>query len=65
MSDEGAASAAERRHVVEGFVNGLYDESPIWSDEVPRERLLALWMARHDSPAPMGDAEGRSQDMDA
>jgi hypothetical protein len=65
MSDEGAAPAAERGHVVEGFVNGLYDESPIWPDDIPRERLLALWMARHDSLEPTGDAEGSSQDMDA
>ena len=50
MSDGGAVSAAARRHVVEGFVNWLYDESPIWPDEVSRERLVALWAATHDAP---------------
>jgi hypothetical protein len=49
---------------VERFVTWLYDEAPIWPDEVPRERLLALWVTRNDPPGPIGDAEASSQDTE-
>lgn len=31
---------------VVAFVAWLYDESPVWPDDVPRERLLAAWRER-------------------
>ena len=55
MSDRAEAAAMDSCQIVERFVNWLYDESPVWPDEVPRERLLALWVARHDPPGPTGN----------
>jgi hypothetical protein len=45
------------RQIVECFVNWLYDECPSWPEEVPRERLLALWAATHDAPWPRATME--------
>jgi hypothetical protein len=62
MSNGGEIASATRRQVVEGFVNWLYDESPIWLDEVPRERLLALWADAHEARDPRvttGPGDGR------
>jgi hypothetical protein len=33
------------QRAVQRFVDWLFDESPIWPDEAPREKLLALYLA--------------------
>ena len=64
MSDRAEAAAMDSCQIVERFVTWLYDESPNWPDEVPRERLPALWVTRHDSPGPIGNAVTRSHDTE-
>jgi hypothetical protein len=58
MSDGGEASSAVPRQVVEEFVNWLYDKSPVWPDEVPRERLVALWASTDDALRRTETVEG-------
>ena len=59
MTDRAEATPMDSCQIVERFVNWLYDESLIWPDEVPRERLIALWAATHQVPSRTETAETR------
>jgi hypothetical protein len=50
--------------IVEDFVNWLSDDAPSWPEEVPRERLLALWAAAHSPPGPTENTDASSQDAE-
>ena len=61
MSDDADDKSVGRGESVKHFVNWLYDECPSWPDEVPRERLLALWAVANDPPEPTAKSDPSNQ----
>jgi hypothetical protein len=62
----GGADAARGSscQIDECFVDVLYDASPRWPDEVPRERLLASWAVANDPPEPTAKSDPGNQPTD-
>jgi hypothetical protein len=45
VTNENTILTPEER-IIKVFVDWLYDQSPVWPDDVPRETLLATYRAR-------------------